>query len=178
MRASTDEMEQYLRSAAEDAKQAEARALAKADEGGEGSPGVIYVVHLMQNEWGCGHFPAHAGACTGGVASTTADKIWFAGNADFTPAWRNVGLPLKPSHLHLDRGAMAGARLVNPKAIVQVREPSPWARELVKLLLVKSVAGGVTGFLPRHGAGTDMQLSSGSRCSWCFGVATRVLGPW
>eukprot|EP00198_Chlamydomonas_reinhardtii_P001982 XP_001691318.1 flagellar associated protein [Chlamydomonas reinhardtii] len=70
MRASADEMEQYLRSAAEDAKEAEARALAKADE-------------------------------------------------DFTPAWRNVGLPLKPSHLHLDHGAMAGARLVNPKAIVQ-----------------------------------------------------------
>ncbi|EFJ49783.1 hypothetical protein VOLCADRAFT_104231 [Volvox carteri f. nagariensis] len=63
-------MEQYLRTAAEEAKEAEARALAKADE-------------------------------------------------EFTPAWRNVGLPLKPSHLQLDHGAMAGARLVNPKAIVQ-----------------------------------------------------------
>ncbi|GLC49027.1 hypothetical protein PLESTB_000174500 [Pleodorina starrii] len=70
LRASADEMEQYLRAAAEEAKEAEARALAKADE-------------------------------------------------DFTPAWRNVGLPLKPSHLQLDHGAMAGARLVNPKAIVQ-----------------------------------------------------------
>ncbi|KAG2495146.1 hypothetical protein HYH03_006754 [Edaphochlamys debaryana] len=70
MRASADEMELYLRSKAEEAKEAEARSLAKADE-------------------------------------------------EFTPAWRNVGLPLKPSHLQLDHGAMAGARLVNPKAIVQ-----------------------------------------------------------
>ncbi|GFR52101.1 hypothetical protein Agub_g14614 [Astrephomene gubernaculifera] len=70
LRASADEMEQYLRTAAEEAKEAEARALAKADE-------------------------------------------------EFTPGWRNVGLPLKPSHLQLDGGTMAGARLVNPKAIVQ-----------------------------------------------------------
>ncbi|GIM02972.1 hypothetical protein Vretimale_7763, partial [Volvox reticuliferus] len=70
LRASADEMEQYLRAAAEEAKEAEARSLAKADE-------------------------------------------------EFTPAWRNVGLPLKPSHLQLDHRTMAGARLVNPKAIVQ-----------------------------------------------------------
>jgi hypothetical protein len=38
--------------------------------------------------------------------------------ADFTPAWRDTGLPLKPSHLQLDQGKMSGARLVNPKAIM------------------------------------------------------------
>ncbi len=37
---------------------------------------------------------------------------------DFTPAWRQAGLPMKPSHLQLDRDTMSGARLVDPKAIM------------------------------------------------------------
>ncbi|KAG1668832.1 hypothetical protein FOA52_004926 [Chlamydomonas sp. UWO 241] len=39
-------------------------------------------------------------------------------DAEFTPAWRNTGLPMKPSHLQLDPAKIAGARLVNPKTIM------------------------------------------------------------
>jgi hypothetical protein len=106
-------MEQYLRSAAEEAKEAEARALAKADEGVPGPHGgccspAPSAMHAVR------HHGQHRG---------TSARVPFPPSADFTPAWRSVGLPLKPSHLHLDPGAMAGARLVNPKSIVQVGEP-------------------------------------------------------
>ncbi|MEW5301041.1 MAG: hypothetical protein WDW36_003924 [Sanguina aurantia] len=39
-------------------------------------------------------------------------------DAEFTPAWRDAGLPMKPSHLRLDPGRMEGGRLVNPTTII------------------------------------------------------------
>ena len=39
-------------------------------------------------------------------------------DADFTPAWREAGLPTKPSHLELDAPLMSSARLVNPRSIL------------------------------------------------------------
>lgn len=37
---------------------------------------------------------------------------------EFTPGWRETGLPTKPSHLQLDAPLMSSARLVNPRAIL------------------------------------------------------------
>jgi hypothetical protein len=39
-------------------------------------------------------------------------------DAEFTPAWRNTGLPMKPSLLYLDSSRIHGARLVNPREII------------------------------------------------------------
>ncbi|MEW5318142.1 MAG: hypothetical protein WDW38_009388 [Sanguina aurantia] len=39
-------------------------------------------------------------------------------DAEFTPAWRDAGLPMKPSHLRLDPSKMEGGRLVNPTTII------------------------------------------------------------
>eukprot|EP00798_Chlamydomonas_sp_ICE-L_P024309 gene24309-9913_t len=73
MRSLADELEQYLKTADQSAKESEFKALAQADE-------------------------------------------------DFTPAWRNTGLPMKPSHLRLDQSKMEGGRLVNPKSIMSQYE--------------------------------------------------------
>ena len=52
------------------------------------------------------------------LRQTTTDQWPLDPNVEFTPAWRNTGLPMKPSHLELDHGRMSIARLVDPKTIM------------------------------------------------------------
>ncbi len=105
-RVSADELEQYLHLAEQEAKEAEARALAQADAGvstpfasAKASPQGI-------TGWACS------------ATWSCAQAVALRARAEFTPAWRNTGLPMKPSHLQLDAQRMSSAHLVNPKYIM------------------------------------------------------------